>query len=406
MGKGLSLLSVVIIARILGKETYGAFGFIINTMISIAILSSFGLGYTSTKYIAENKKTNPGWLFSISKTCQLITLFVSFISSCILFFYADYFAHNVFEQPRLVTAIKFTSFYILLNAIVRTQIGILSGFSDFKGIAKINTVIGIMALPLTLLAYFYSLYGALIGVLIIQVLNLVLNLYQIKKNLREFPPPSKSGYERKTIREILSFSFPVALQEALYSVLAWLSGLLLVKFSTYGEVGLNSAATYWSAVILFVPGILRNVVLSHMSASINDKERHNQVLYRILFFNLAVTTFLSLTVYFFSDFISSLYGENFTGLSNVLSIAVFTTIFSSLSNVYAQAYMSEGKNWLMLFFRLIRDIAILYIAFTLITKAAGENGALSLVTSALVANVLFLILMGGFYELRLKKRHY
>ncbi len=403
IGKALSLLSVVIIARILGKDLYGEYGFLINTMISIAIFSTFGLGYTSTKYIAENIKNNPGLLYTIIGITQKTTFTVSVITTSIIFLFSDFFAIHVFENPSSVKLIQFSSFYIIFNSIVRTQIGILSGFRDFKGIAINNSIIGVLAVLTTFLAYYYGLKGALLGALLIQIINFILNRILIKKNLKIYQNVlnDKSNFMFKTI---LAFSFPVALQEALYSSITWLYGLLLVKFSNYGEVGLNAAAVYWSALILFIPGILRNVVLSHMSSSLNDNSQHNRVLRVILIFNLSITFTLSIAVYLFSDIITSFYGDNFIGLRNVLNISVFTTIFASLSNVYAQAYMSKSKNWLMLMFRIIRDGATLVIAYILITNENGLNGALSLAQSSFISNIFFLILMAGFYEFKLKNR--
>lgn len=404
LGKGLSLLAAIWIARVLGKDIYGEFGFITNTMISIAILSTFGLGYTSTKYIAEFKNTEPGILHAVIKICQNISSVVAFITTLILFFSAEYFAIHVFEQPKLTVAIQFSSIYILFNTIVRTQIGILAGFNDFKGMAKINTIVGVVSIFLNVgMAYLYGLYGALVGAMLIQLMNCILNHKLIGKNLRTYSK-SQSSDNKKLSKDILNFSLPVAIQEASYSILNWCYGLLLVKFSTYGEVGLNSAALYWSALILFVPGILRNVILSHLSESLSDKKKHNRILRIVLLFNFVVTFILSIAIYLLSNFIASFYGANFVGLQEVLYISVFTTIFTSMSNVYAQAYMSESRNWLMLLFRILRDGLGLAIGYYLIMEENGLNGALSLAKSSFIVSVIFLVLMAMVYELKIKER--
>ena len=167
---------------------------------------------------------------------------------------------------------------------------------------------------------------------------------------------------------------------------------------------MSSAALYWSAIILYIPGILRNVILSHLSANLSNDKARLRILRIILVFNFCVTFLLSVTIYFLSDFISSSYGDNFSGLKDVINISVFTTIFVSMSNVYAQAYMSESKNWLMLFFRIIRDGSIFGIAYYLLTVNDGVHGALLLAKSALWANILFLILMGVVYEISLHRK--
>lgn len=402
LGKGLSLISAIWIARILGKDIYGEFGFVTTTMLSVAIFCTFGLGYTSTKYIAENKRKNPEILAAIVKISEIISISLAGIGTLLILVFSEFLSTEIFNQPQLSNLLRLTAIYILFNTVVRTQIGILAGFNAFKGLAKINTVTGIISIIVNVfLAYTYGLTGILIGTVLVQVVNYILNKILIAKHLK----PYKKYYffDKVLLTELIKFSFPVALQEAVYAVLTWLYGLLLVKYSTFGEVGLSSAAVYWNALILFIPGILRNVVLSHLSEASHDVVRHNRILKIILLFNLGVTLFFSIMVYIFSDYIVSLYGINFTGLKNVLTISVFTTIFVSMSNVYAQAYMSEGKNWLMLFFRFLRDSLVLASGYYLLILNDGLNGAMLLAQSTFVVSIFFLLLMGGFYEFRLKR---
>jgi O-antigen/teichoic acid export membrane protein len=404
LGKGLSLLSAIWIARILGKDIYGEFGFVTNTMIAVAIFCSFGLGYTSTKFIAENKKKKPEVLSSIIKISEITSAGFAILGTIIIFTLSDILSIKFFNQPQLASLLRLTSLYILFNTIVRTQIGILAGFNAFKGLAKVNTVTGIVSIVLNVgLAYFYGLKGVLIGAVVIQLLNYILNSVLIKKELKPYRN-DKINIESNLFKNLLTFSIPVALQEAVYSVLTWLFGLLLVKYSTFAEVGLSSAALYWSALILFIPGILRNVVLTHLSENTDNYLRHNRILKITLRFNFGVTLFFSLAVFLLSNVIVNLYGENFNGLKDVLNISVFTTIFVSMSNVYAQAYMSASKNWLMLFFRFLRDSLVLILGYYLLIINNGKEGAILLAKCSLAVSILFFFIMGGFYEFKLKRK--
>lgn len=49
VGKGLALLADILVARFLGKDIYGEYGIIRNTILTIGVFSTFGLGYTATK---------------------------------------------------------------------------------------------------------------------------------------------------------------------------------------------------------------------------------------------------------------------------------------------------------------------------------------------------------------------
>lgn len=404
IGKGFTLLTAIIIARLLGKEVYGEYGIVTATIGAILIFSNFGLSYTSTKYIAEYNSSKPELLPYIINTCQNLTLFFSGLATIILFFSSEFIATYFLKLPKLSDVLQLVSIGILFGSIIRTQIAILAGMGKFKEMAKVTSIIGICNFIFGVsLTYFYDLLGALVALILIQFFNYFFLRYYINKNrvFRKSPSNNKQFF-----REILKFSTPVALQEALYSIITYATGLLLVQFSTYGEVGLSSAALYWSAIILFIPGILRNVVLSHLSSNLGNVKARLRILRIILAFNFGVTLVLSLIVYFLSDYIVLTYGENFHGLKEVLTISVFTTIFTSMSNVYAQAYMTENRNWLMLSFRVIRECTIFAVLYYLLIENNGLNGALSFAKSALWANILFLFLMGVVYELNLSRKHF
>jgi O-antigen/teichoic acid export membrane protein len=59
ISKGFLLLSSILIARILGKSLYGEFGIIQSTINMFAVIAGFGLGVTSTKYVAELRDNDP-----------------------------------------------------------------------------------------------------------------------------------------------------------------------------------------------------------------------------------------------------------------------------------------------------------------------------------------------------------
>ena len=70
IGKGLPFVAGIFVARLLGSESYGEFGLIKSSLISIALFSSFGLGITATKFIAEVVDINQQSAKHIEKNLQ------------------------------------------------------------------------------------------------------------------------------------------------------------------------------------------------------------------------------------------------------------------------------------------------------------------------------------------------
>ncbi len=394
MAKGLALVTGILVARFLGKDIYGEYGIIKNTIMAISVFSTFGLGYTATKYVAEYKNKNPQLIPVFLKYTTKITLMFSGVMALMVMMFANYIANEVLEAPQLNMALRLLAILIVFNAISITQIGVLAGFCEFKKLARINTIIGITTFIVSVsLTYFYKFNGALLSLLIVQILNCILNYLVVRKNVDK-RLAKKS--QKPILNEILKFSTPVALQEALYATTQWLCTLLLIKYASFGELGLYMAAMHWNSVILFIPGILRNVVLSHLSNLVEDRVKFLDTVKITILINLLVTLTLSIIVFLFGNDISNFYGISFKGLEKKISIASVIAIFASISNVYSQVYLSKGYNWPMFYFRLIRDFGVisLFIVFISFSKVSAEN----LLFSHLILNIAFLMLVSLFYS--------
>ncbi|WRQ33759.1 oligosaccharide flippase family protein [Bacteroidales bacterium MB20-C3-3] len=396
LGSGLSLIAGIFVARYLGKDIYGEYGIIKNTIISLSIFSTFGLGYTSTKYVAEYKETRPEFLDLIIRYSKFISLTVSGLVALSLFIFAKTLSEQILDAPHLYKSIRVVSVWVVIRSLTTTQIGVMAGFGQFKKMAYIEGIVGVLTFTLSILfTYEWGLLGALFALLIAQIINLILN-YQVVLKLK---PKSKALTNNIPIlKDIISFSAPIALQEITYSVMSWILHLMLIKITNYGELGLFSAAMQWNALILFIPGVLRNVLLSHLSSNSNNDITHNRILKNALLINFIATFIPVLVIYFFSNFIIHIYGNSFIDLRKVLQVSVFSTMFISLSNVYSQAYLSKGKSWLMFYIRFFRDFGMIALGYILLTYSKTLGGAISLAYSQLVASIFFLCVMAIIYK--------
>ena len=387
--KGLALAAGIVVARFLGKEMYGEYGIIRNTLITIAIFSTFGLGYTATKYVAESKDNNYENIFSILYYTKNITLIVSGIMAIGLFVGAKFVAVQILEAPHLTIPLRITSVWIIFNAVTTTQIGVLAGFGSFKEMSRINIIVGITTFMSSFLfTYYWELTGALIALLLSQILNWYLNYLLI---IRVMPERVAILYKnRLLLKDILNFSLPIVMQEGIDSLHVWIVSLLLIKFASYAEFGMYSAAIQWFAIINFIPSILRSVFLKHFSSSQNNYLKHNSILKKALLINFISVATLIILIYFLSNKIVLIYGASFSGLDRLIRTAVFISLLTSLSGVYIQAFFSKGKNWLVFIVTALRDIGMIALSFYLLKKYS-DKGAIVVIYSSLTLNFFYLL---------------
>lgn len=399
LGKGLSVLAGILVARFLGRDIYGEYGILNTTIIQIGMFSTFGLGYTATKYVAEFKNITPEKLRSLIRLLIRITLISSTILSACVFLFADQLA-ILLKEPNLSKPIRLCSIIVIFNALTLTQIGILSGLNLYKVIAKNNTLTGFLVFILCCtLTYNLGFNGAIYSLLISQIFNFIINRLSISKSIRDlqdidFP-------QKGLVLEIINFSLPVALQESCVFIFAWLYSYMLLLLSDYGQVGLNAAAAQWSAIILFIPGVLRNVTLSHLSGSSSAKD-HKKIMKAMMGVNTISTLIPYLCVLALSPIILKAYGQTYVGLGMVMAILNASTIPNSISNVYVQEFMSLNKNWPVFILRFLKD-GVGLVVFIFIMKANFLSGALALSVISLLFAILYFISLMVAYSLITRK---
>ncbi len=185
IGQGLSLIAGIFVARILGKELYGAYGIVKTTLVQITIFSSFGLGYTLTRFVAQrkNEAEEQNSIRGLVSFAMNVTLIVSAFISFLVFVFAKQIAIWL-DYPSLYVMLRISSVAVIFNAINSTQVGAMSGFKDFKQVSINRIYTGIVTLVLSVcLANWFGLIGAVVALALSFVFNSLINRFSIEKRL-------------------------------------------------------------------------------------------------------------------------------------------------------------------------------------------------------------------------------
>lgn len=95
-----ALLTSIVVARRLGVEKFGAFGFIQSTILVASALGAFGYGATATKYVAEFRAASGDRLGKILGCIILAPTHFSAGLSIALYFFAPWVTENLLAAPR------------------------------------------------------------------------------------------------------------------------------------------------------------------------------------------------------------------------------------------------------------------------------------------------------------------
>lgn len=400
IGNMLLLISGVLIARLLGADLYGEYGVVKTNMFYMAGFATFGLVYTSTRYIAKYIKEDDTRVIGIIKSATKITFVFSLLMSLCILLSANWL-ESFLDTVGISPVLRTLSIIIILKALASTGNGILAGLGRFKQLAFSSIISGItMFITCIPCTYYFGLYGALAALTISQLINLGVNYIYIYKACKNISINHNKVFKTK---ELLKFSLPIALQEVSYAICNWAGILLLTKFSSLVQVGLYTATAQWNAVITMIPGMLANVVLSHLSSTKGIQQQ--KLIYRVLLVYFICTIIPFFIVYILSNVIVSFYGNGFSGMITVLRLNILITIPTCCSEVFKAELIAVGKTWILFSFRIMKDLLLVLFAWYLLTLHSGIDGAYYYSMSVLLGSIIFFIAMILTYFFSIKNKY-
>ena len=378
--QGSVFLTSIILARILGKETFGEFGMILSTILALSGIAQVATGVTATKYAAEFRDVNKERAGRVLGLCSLMTFATGSFATFLLIISASPLAEHALNAPQLSSALSISAAFVLFSAMNGFQIGALSGLESFRSISIYSALMGLSYFILTTFgAKFGGLSGALAGVALSAFLRwlvyaILLHKEALKYNISIL---RKEGFKEKKI--LYYFTIPAAASGFTTLPAIWLSNTFLVhQHDGYMEMGLYSAALTLRTIVLFFPSVINNVAIALINSHKGSKDRKQ---YSSSFFLNIKLTFIfaftgALLMFVSGEKILGFFGDDFvnTNASLLILLMSISVVFESMSIATYQLIQSHGKMWLSFFIIAIpRDVIIIMSAYYL-TQYYASSG--------------------------------
>ena len=366
-------LSIIYVNK-LGVENFGIFGLTQSTILLLAVVGCFGLNITILRYVAENIDRN----VNIFNHLFIAALLGIFLVLGFLFFSYLGLVPFVEKDKNLLYVGLFIPFYIFCLIFE----GVLSGYKKFSILAKINFFANsIYFFSALILLEKFGLLGVVYGYCGLYFLKLIfLCILVYKNNYIRF-----EKLNLVNIGNLAKESLPVSLQEIMQNISGWVVILLILSQSDYKEVGLFNVILQIMMIFLFIPGVMKNVVLSYLSSG-NDSIKIG------MYINIFSVLLVGIFLFIFSDYVFSLYGKEVHFIASYIPLIVIICLIISVCNIYVQKMISMRDNWRVFYSRLGRDI-ILYLIFILIVIFDFCNNViLAVLLAYIISNFIYLLL--------------
>jgi O-antigen/teichoic acid export membrane protein len=399
----LALASSIFVARMLGKEGFGELGIIQSTVGMFQVFAGFGLGLTATKYVAEYHSTDPEKAGRIVGLSSLVSAGTGALLALAMVLFAPWLALNTLAAPHLAGLLRLSAVMLVLGALSGAQIGVLSGFEDFKAIARISLIAGLANFPLVVGGvYLAGVKGAVLGLIASMGVNWLLNHVAVRSALRRIGVTRSLDGCSRELRVLWRFSVPAVLSGVMFGPIMWACYAMLVnQRGGYGEMGIFNAANQWRGAILFLPGAVGAIILPVLSnlRGQGDRPRYKKVLAYNVWFNGGVTLSVAIVVSLTAPFIMATYGNGFRSSYVVLVLLSFSAVLSATIGVIGEAIASEDRMWSGMFLNLLWGCVMIGATWFLV-----GHGAVGLALALLIAYIFHLLTVGAYTYMYLLDR--
>ena len=390
ISRGLSLISSILVVRMLGKEGFGELGIIYSSVGMFGVFAGFGLGLTATKYVAEFRVKDPAKAGRIIGLSSIVALVTGGIITLILVAMAPWLAAKTLNAPKLSSLIILSAPMLFLGAWGGAQTGALAGFESFKRLAQLNLIAGLLGFSLMVFGvYMWGLTGAVLASVCASMAGCGMNSWALRVEMRKVGVPVIFAGCRTELPVLWKFSLPSLLGSVMVGPVTWACNAMLVNQPNgYAEMGVYNAANQWFGALLFLPQILGSVVLPVLSEKLGNQEGRTtaKVLTISIWLNAIIALPLVIILCICSQSVMALYGQGFASAWLVLVVIICTAGLLTVQTPVGHVIAASGRMWLGVTMNLGWGLAFLCFSFFLV-----RYGALGLAAAGLLAYLLHAI---------------
>jgi O-antigen/teichoic acid export membrane protein len=349
--RGLTLVSYVIVARLLGTTGFGEFSAVQSTVGAILVIAGLGLGMTATKYVAELRFTDPASATRMIALCQSAGFIAGSLIALTIVATAPTLSRSVLANAQLTIPLRISALIVLFSTLASIQSQALAGFEAFDSLARINLAVAPIGLAATALgAYVWGVSGGILGLAFLQGLTWIFNRREL---VRRAPLLRTIRWVWPTVSEweaLYQYSAPVLLVSLVIAFTNWAAVAALVNQpGGYPEMGVFGAANQWLIALMVLPTIIGQVVFPHATLVIKQGYvAASRLVRHATLVSAAVSLPVVIIGCLFSPFIMRAYGAGFGDSALTLIVVLVTAALLAVQTPAVQVVAAAGRMWVLL----------------------------------------------------------
>lgn len=372
ISKGLLMIFNIIIARILTEQDYGAYSLINNTVQTFIVFAGAGIGVTLTRYVALYRNKNKNIAGVIMGTLLLINIIISLIVALIVFIFSDKIAMLLNSDINITNLLKITSATIFFTSVVSILQGTLQGFEKYKRIAFIQVLSNILNLIIgMLLANFFGIIGAVISLLVLQIIMFLVMQLTLNNVLKEEKIKLKCKFIEEIKKAILKVTIPSFLATIFVIPLMWFTNFFFSSRIGLEEFGAFSVCIQWFNIINYIPQQFGQLKPIYTQLYDNGEfKKLKKYLNKIILTAVCFSVICTLLFILARNVILLGYGKFYTQFGLPFSIMMIATVLFAIQSQYGSVFQAIGKSWICFILNLVWAISYIIMFFIFYSKGA------------------------------------
>lgn len=382
---GLALFTSALVARHLGKESFGNLNYAISFVLLLGAFAPMGLNGILVRELTE-KPASRGSLMGTATLIKIVGAFVSIATVFLVSFFT-----NTAETSSLVTVLTFILLFQFVGDLVD---------SSFQSLVKSKYFVYATLTSLFIVSFLQILfvlqareiiwfaYARLAQTVLIAVFSLCVYFWYFGKEIQ-------FKLDLHLLTSLLSKCWPLILSSVGAVVYMRLDQVMLREMINAEEVGIYAASVRLSEVWYFIP---KYIMLSAFPALIKLREKGEEVfnsrVQQILNYISILSISLSIFVTLMSRWIVLVvYSEEFIESAVILAVHIWATLFIFMGELFSKWIIIENKYYLSPLRHLMGAIVNVLLNLILIPYLGGVGAAVATLISYAVATYLICFLV-------------
>jgi O-antigen/teichoic acid export membrane protein len=251
-------VSAILIARLLGSESYGQYSLVIAVPQLLFLFTDLGLNQGITKFTSDFKSENDyKRLASVVKHGLIIRTLIGLLLSVITYVFADAFASVLLQRPELGFLVQLSAVSILFQVIFATAISAFVGMdkTEYNAITLNVQSLAKTLIQIVLIVFGFAVAGVVIGHVVSYLIGGVIGIILVSLLLRNKKGGSGNfGFSANT-KLLLNYGGPLYLSTVLVGVVPLFQNIVLAFFASDSAIGNFKAATNFAMLmtVLSIP---------------------------------------------------------------------------------------------------------------------------------------------------------